>query len=152
MLRTVQVDEAFQRIFSLLAATRASLRRRATFSAGTRPVVVLSHPLWQREFGGDRNVIGTTIQLAGRSVQIVGVLEPSDFTYPRTDLDALTPLVPQPGTMMVNRGAMWASAVAMMRPGVSLEQGAAAGHDRRHAHHDRISPSRTRDLGAHRNR
>jgi hypothetical protein len=109
MLRTVQVDDAFERIFSLRPAL-GRLLTRADMQVSATPVVILSDALWHREFGGDRAVVGTMLHLSGRSVQIVGVLEPPDFSYPRTDLDAITPLVIQPGTMMVNRGAMWASA------------------------------------------
>jgi putative ABC transport system permease protein len=121
MLRCVNVDDAFQRIFSLRPALGRLLEKN-DFQLGGAPVVVLSNALWQREFGGDRNIVGSTIRLSGRSVQVVGVLEPTEFSYPRSELDALTPLIPQPGTMMVNRGAMWASAVAMLRPGATLEQ------------------------------
>lgn len=39
-------------------------------------VVVLSHGLWMRRFGGDRGVIGSAIQLSGRSTTVIGVLRP----------------------------------------------------------------------------
>jgi predicted permease len=41
--------------------------------------VVLSYALWQRRFGGDRNLIGRSIVLSGRSATVLGVA-PSDFT------------------------------------------------------------------------
>ena len=121
LLRSVQIDDAFERIFSLRPAIGRLLDKN-DLQVGAAPVVVLSNALWQREFGGDRAIVGSNIQLSGRSVQVVGVLQASDFTFPRPDLDALTPLIPQPGTMMVNRGAMWASAVATLRPGATLDQ------------------------------
>jgi predicted permease len=37
------------------------------------PVAVISHRLWQREFGGDRGVLGTTIRLNSQPVTVVGV-------------------------------------------------------------------------------
>jgi predicted permease len=37
---------------------------------------VLSYAFWQRRYGGDRNIIGRTIQLAGGPAEVVGVLEP----------------------------------------------------------------------------
>lgn len=44
---------------------------------GTLPgMVVLSHSLWQQEYGGDASVIGQTIELSGASSQIVGVMPP----------------------------------------------------------------------------
>jgi predicted permease len=37
------------------------------------PVAVLSHRLWQREFGGAPDVVGRTLRLNSRSVTIIGV-------------------------------------------------------------------------------
>jgi putative ABC transport system permease protein len=43
---------------------------------GARPVAILSFPIWQHRFGGDRGVIGRSIELDGSSVEVVGVLPP----------------------------------------------------------------------------
>ncbi|MFH1766453.1 MAG: ABC transporter permease [Gemmatimonadota bacterium] len=37
------------------------------------PGVVISHSLWEREFGGDPEVVGKAIQLTGRSYTLLGV-------------------------------------------------------------------------------
>jgi predicted permease len=37
------------------------------------PVAIISRGLWMREFGGDRSVIGRTIQTGGQIVEVVGV-------------------------------------------------------------------------------
>ncbi|MFZ0333970.1 MAG: ABC transporter permease [Candidatus Acidiferrales bacterium] len=53
---------------------------------GTAPVVLLSYSIWQSHFGRDRNVLGRTITLNGRSFTIVGVL-PADYrSLGKTDL------------------------------------------------------------------
>src|SRR5262245_64942917 len=44
------------------------------------PVVVLTHRLWQRRFGEDRNIIGKKIELDARSFEIIGVL-PQGFYF-----------------------------------------------------------------------
>ena len=51
---------------------------------GAAPVVVLSHGAWQRQFGGDRSVIGRQLVLYENGVAhtIVGVLPPG-LEYPR---------------------------------------------------------------------
>ena len=43
---------------------------------GRTNVTVLSHGLWQRVFGADRNVLGRSITVSGRPLTVVGVLAP----------------------------------------------------------------------------
>src|SRR5207237_9392607 len=40
-------------------------------------VVILTHGLWVRRFGGDRNVIGKPINVSGLTRTIIGILPPS---------------------------------------------------------------------------
>src|SRR5579864_8089656 len=44
-------------------------------------VLVLSYAIWQRSFGGDRNVVGKTAHIGGVQHTIIGVM-PRDFEYP----------------------------------------------------------------------
>ena len=56
------------------------------------PVVVLSHRFWQRRFGGDAAVLGTTISLDDRPFTIVGIAPP-EFTGDRlAPVDVFVPL------------------------------------------------------------
>ena len=48
---------------------------------GRDRVIVLSHGLWQRRFGGDPRVVGTTTLIRGESYEIAGVMG-SDFAFP----------------------------------------------------------------------
>src|SRR5688500_3483043 len=46
--------------------------------AGANPVVIMSHRLSQRRFGGDPNIVGKPLTLSGRSVTVVGIM-PAGF-------------------------------------------------------------------------
>ncbi len=43
---------------------------------GSNPVVVLSHGGWLRHFGGDPGIVGRTVVMNGRSVEVIGVASP----------------------------------------------------------------------------
>ncbi|HJQ25195.1 MAG TPA: ABC transporter permease [Blastocatellia bacterium] len=51
------------------------------FQPGRDHVLVLSHKLWQRAFGGDPGIIGQTVPLSGESYTVVGVMPPQ-FQFP----------------------------------------------------------------------
>lgn len=48
---------------------------------GSPKVTILSHQLWQREFGGDLNVLGKAVRLNGKPATVVGVME-KGFAFP----------------------------------------------------------------------
>lgn len=82
-------------------------------------VVVLSHGLWQRKFGGQPGAVGQTLRLDAVPFTIIGVLPPS-FQFPVRDMDAWIPLQPSAGERQM--GAFWLETVARLKPGVSLAQ------------------------------
>ncbi len=43
--------------------------------------MVLSYDFWQKQFGGDRNVLGRTLELDRRAYNIIGVM-PAGFQFP----------------------------------------------------------------------
>jgi putative ABC transport system permease protein len=70
--------------------TRIALFNNAAAPVSPDPVVVLGHALWQRRFGGDPGVVGTTVAVERRPMRIVGVM-PKDFAMPAPDVQLFLP-------------------------------------------------------------
>jgi putative ABC transport system permease protein len=88
---------------------------------GSAPVVLLTYGLWQRRFGGSKEVIGKPITLDSRPYTVVGVLPPGfQLLQPA---DVFVPFVPWAVTLPDDRN--WHPgiiAIARLKPGVSREQ------------------------------
>jgi putative ABC transport system permease protein len=87
---------------------------------GRDNVVVLGHALWVREFGASSSVVGRTIRLNGAQTTVVGVMRP-DFHFPSRDFELWVPLA-VPADEYLQRNAGSYSAIARLKPGVTLEQ------------------------------
>lgn len=92
------------------------------------PVVVLHQDLWERRFGGSRDVLGETLELEGRPHTVIGVL-PREFAGFSLQAEAWVPmmmayLVRERGDLE-ERGERWLAAVGRVAPGVSVEAAAA---------------------------
>ncbi|MBA3386703.1 MAG: ABC transporter permease, partial [Chthoniobacterales bacterium] len=86
---------------------------------GGASVLVLSHALWQRQFGSDPGVLGRAITVAGQSYTIIGVTAP-DFRTPRGNLDAFAPVHVFYPLAAKSRGAHLLRAYARLKPGVTM--------------------------------
>jgi putative ABC transport system permease protein len=98
-------------------------------SAGHEHVVVLAYGLWQRLFGGQRNVVGRTVSLNGERYEVVGVM-PREFrdVFNRT-VELWTPIVFQPDELADDqRTRERLNLVARLRLGAPLEQATAEVH------------------------
>lgn len=87
--------------------------------SGRDLVVLLSHSLWQRRFGGSRDVVGRTLTFNGQPHTVVGVL-PASFRF-APEVDVWKPLAPNLAAGE-GPGDIFLRAVGRLRPGVSLEQ------------------------------
>ena len=87
--------------------------------AGSSPVVILSHRLWQSRFGGDPRVVGRTITLDNQGYTVVGVL-PANFRLLRWP-DLWMP-IGQYGDDLNEHVHHAFNAVARLKPGVTLAQ------------------------------
>ena len=84
---------------------------------GKDAVVVISHGLWQRRFGGAPDVIGRTISLNTIPHEIIGVMPPG-MRWPQT-AEAWKPLAPNQQTRE-SRGSFWLPVIGRLKPGVSI--------------------------------
>ena len=89
---------------------------------GATNVIVLSHGLWQRRFGGAPNVVGQAITVSGTAVTIVGVMPP-DFYFPGRAAEYWRPLAINPADG--SRGAHFLGVIARMKPDVGQPAAAA---------------------------
>ena len=103
------------------------------------PVIVVSHGLWQRQFGGRPDAIGKTLELSGRSYSVVGVAPralhgavpgiPTDFWVPVSMIDLFefsgvswtSDNDPGP-TRLEQRGSRWLFVKGRLAGGRTLEQ------------------------------
>jgi predicted permease len=88
--------------------------------AGDARQVVLSHGLWQAQFGGDPRVLGRSVNLNGAPYQVIGVMPPG-FHFPGRDVQAWTHLVLREQDFE-NRDDNYLEAVGRLQPGVSMRQ------------------------------
>ena len=86
---------------------------------GNDAVVVISHGLWQRRFGGAADVLGRTIVLNGRPHEVIGVM-PGTLQEPEK-AELWKPLAP-PEDLREQRNAFWLPVIGRLEPGVSPEQ------------------------------
>jgi len=121
-LVNIQVTSRFFDVLETAPLAGRTLTR-ADNEPGHTHVVVLSYKLWQAHFGGDRSAVGQNITLDGEPWQVVGVMPPS-FDWP-LGADSWTPAEYSPKFLRDNRGAWYLDAMARLKPGVTVEQGAA---------------------------
>ena len=94
-------------------------------SPGTPPVMVISHGLWQRQFGGATDAIGKTITYNGASWTVIGVMPAWFDFYGRTNInnDIFVPLgYLNSLEFMQDRKSHTVRVTARMKPGVTIEQ------------------------------
>ena len=87
---------------------------------GAEPVVVVSHGLFERRFGGDRAWVGRSILLNGKNHTLVGVM-PAGFAYPSPKTEMWVPLALSAEQVNPSqRGNEYLAAVARLKPGVTV--------------------------------
>jgi predicted permease len=88
-------------------------------NAGAPITAMISHGYWQRALGGDPDVLGRSLEVDGRSREIIGVL-PEGFTFLRYEPAVWVPAQFDPATTFV--GNFDYQGIARLAPGTSFAQ------------------------------
>ena len=86
---------------------------------GAAETAILSEGYWQRRFGRDPSVLGSTITVDGRPREVIGVM-PARFTLRERPMDLILPMrmnAAQPGA-----ANFCCNAVARLKPGVTVAE------------------------------
>ena len=101
------------------------------YEPGKGRVVILAHTLWQRRYGGDRNIVNRNITLDGAPYTVVGVmppglypvspLNPGHLTFDEQEHNFWVPMSFTAEWAAVRRSHVL-GVVARLKPGISIEQ------------------------------
>lgn len=116
LVQGLHVTEGYFRLFGAPVILGRTFTKQEDSPNGGR-VVMLSYGLWQRKFGGDKNVVGKSLDLGGDPYTIIGVVGKDFRCDPEADL--WVPFQFEPNS--TNQGHFF-QAVGKLRPGVTLAQ------------------------------
>ena len=111
---TLQVSAAFFQILGIAPLLGRTFTAGEDVANGPR-VAVLSYALWQQQFGGDRSVLGRTIQLLDEPYKVLGVM-PEGFDLPFQHAELWTPI------QDVSSEGRYLSVIAKLKPGMNIAQ------------------------------
>lgn len=103
---------------------------------GRDPVVVLSHGFWQRRFGSDAQLVGSSIKLNGKPFTVIGITHPDFIGLRREMPDIWLPLAmrgamssdryenipPEKRNWYAGRDFPWLSIFARLKPGTTAPE------------------------------
>jgi putative ABC transport system permease protein len=114
-VKGIHVSHEFFRLFGAPLALGRSFTREEDLPGGGN-IVVLSHGLWQRRFGGDPGVVGKAVSLGGEPHTIIGVVGAGFSFDPQPDL--YLPFQANPSS---TQQAHFFRAAARLKAGVNIQ-------------------------------
>jgi putative ABC transport system permease protein len=88
---------------------------------GAAKVILLTYGLWQRRFGGVRDILGRSLTLDGVPHTVIGVLAPQ-FRFPRSRIEALVPLALDEAEQAKRDAILIMPVVARLKDGVAISR------------------------------
>ena len=148
--------ELLRRARHRAAASGRGFRADENIARGAHPVLVLSHGLWQRRFGGRPDIVGQTVELVGLAYTVVGVAPasftgtlpgiPTEFWVPVMMVERLSSRASRPttdndpaATRLQQRGTRWLFVKGRLADGRTVDRT----HARRWRRSSRASPRTT---------
>jgi len=113
---SVEVTPSLLRVLGIQPQLGRAFREEESEPAAD-PTVILGHSLWQRRFGGDPAVVGSTIRVDGIARTVVGVMPPR-FRVATVNADLFLPMAIDRSNP--ERGLWGNICVARLRPGASV--------------------------------
>ncbi len=114
-LQGMRVSEDFFRVFGVSPALGRAFTK-AEDTPGGEQAAILSDGLWQRRFGGNKELIGRTVLFNDKAVTVVGIMPPG-FRF-GSGVDLFTPMQARAGSNVDPN----AEVVGRLKPGVTTEQ------------------------------
>ena len=87
---------------------------------GGAAAVLISDRLWRRRFAAAPDAVGKSLRLPRAAFRIIGVM-PANFRFPDRDVDLWSVSAPD-APFAQSRESTWYTAVARLKPGVTIEQ------------------------------
>ena len=82
-------------------------------------VVIISHGLWQRRYGGEPSIIGRSVLMNDKRYEVIGVM-PRTFVFRDRAIDYWSPIHLSPG-QAADRGSHYLNVVARLKAGITLQ-------------------------------
>ena len=121
-IQGTQVTTEYLSVLGVAPLLGRDFRAGEDAKGGNNQVVILSHPFWQRRFGGDAKVIGQTITLNQLPYTVIGVLPPGALL--EEDAQFLIPFIIDVDTETVrwSRGYHCCGVMGRVASGNTLER------------------------------
>ena len=88
---------------------------------GAEKKTLLGYEIWQRDFGGDPNIVGTNVRINGKAAVIIGVMPPN-FKFPNAE-QLWVPLYNEfPLKPREDPTGLGVQVIGRLKPGVSFDQ------------------------------